>query len=51
MKCSTGESINHFVQNCPDKQGQDIFFQGVIPPQFLLESKNLFFARNCVVPI
>ena len=32
MRCSICESINHFVQNCPDRQGQDIFLQDVTPP-------------------
>ena len=35
MRCSICESTNHFVQNCPDRQDQD-----VMPPQVLPEKQE-----------
>ena len=51
MTCSICESINHFVQNCPDRQGQDIFLEDVMPPQFLPEKQeqNTYFLQEIVL--
>ena len=51
MTCSFCESINHFVQNCLDRQGQDIFLQDIMPSQLLPEKQeqNTYFLQEIVL--